>query len=240
MLTALLSPRLHDYSSLMSRRKLALLFDLDGTLADSVSLLLAAFHHTFATHRPNDTPSDDEWIAGIGTPLLTQMRQFVPTEDDAQEMILTYREFQRTHHDEMLREFDGVGETLALLRSQGHPTALVTSKSNDLAHRALTWLHLTDHIDVVVGMDSTERHKPEPEPVLYALSALGAAPRDALFLGDSPHDIAAGNAAGVTSVAALWGPFSRTVLEGAAPAHFLEHIRDLPALIARLDVARGT
>jgi len=153
-------------------------------------------------------------------------------------MILTYREYQRTHHDEMLREFEGVGDTLALLKAEGHPTALVTSKSNDLAHRALTWLHLTDHIDVVVGMDSTERHKPDPEPVLHALAILGAAPSNAVFLGDSPHDIEAGNAAGVTSVAALWGPFSRRVLERASPAYLLEHIRELPALISRLDAAR--
>jgi pyrophosphatase PpaX len=220
------------------RPPLALLFDLDGTLADSIALLLASFHHTFDAHH-KAVPPDAEWIAGIGTPLISQMRGFVDTEDEAQQMILTYREFQRTKHDEMLREFDGVGETLALLKSRGHPTALVTSKSNDLAHRALDWLHLTDSIDVVVGMDSTERHKPEPEPVLFALAALGAASADALFLGDSPHDIAAGNAAGVTSVAALWGPFSRTVLEQAHPAHLLEHIRELPALISRLDAARG-
>ena len=219
----------------MLQRPLALLFDLDGTLADSIALLLAGFHHTFATHRPDFTPADEEWIAGIGTPLITQMRHFVPTEEEAQQMILTYREFQRTHHDEMLREFEGVGETLALLKSRGYPMGLVTSKSNELAHRALTWLHLTDHIDVVVGMESTERHKPDPEPVLHALAALGATPSHALFLGDSPHDIEAGNAAGVTSVAALWGPFSRTVLEGASPTYFLEHIRELPALVGRLD-----
>lgn len=218
----------------------ALLFDLDGTLADSVALLLAAFHHTFATHRPDATPPDGEWIAGIGTPLITQMRHFVTSEDEAQQMILTYREFQRTHHDEMLREFEGVAETLAFLKSRGHPTALVTSKSNDLAHRALTWLEIAGHIDVVVGMDSTERHKPDPEPVLHALAALRAAPGNALFLGDSPHDIAAGNAARVTSVAALWGPFPRTVLEQASPTYLLEHIRELPALIGRLDATRSS
>ena len=222
-----------------SRPPLALLFDLDGTLADSVALLLASFHHTFSAHgRP--APPDEEWIAGIGTPLMTQMRHLAPTEEDAQRMILTYREFQRTHHDEMLREFEGVGETLALLKSRRHPTALVTSKGNELAHRALSWLHLSRHIDVVVGMDSTERHKPEPEPVLHALAELGCTPSDALFLGDSPHDIRAGNAAGVTSVAALWGPFSRTVLERASPTYFLEHIRELPDLVSRLDAARGS
>jgi pyrophosphatase PpaX len=222
------------------RTPLALLFDLDGTLADSIALLLAAFRHTFAVHRPNDVPSDQQWIAGIGTPLISQMRGFVDSEELAQEMILTYREYQRTRHDEMLREFDGVAETLALLKARGHPMALVTSKTNDLAHRALDWLHLADHIDVVVGMDSTERHKPDPEPVLFALAALGTEPRDALFLGDSPHDIAAGNAAGVASVAALWGPFSRTVLEQAQPTWLLEHIRELPALVSRLDAARGS
>jgi pyrophosphatase PpaX len=225
---------------MLSGPPLALLFDLDGTLADSIALLLAAFRHTFAVHRPHATPTDQQWIAGIGTPLISQMRGFVDSEEMAQQMILTYREFQRTRHDEMLREFDGVGETLALLKSRGHPMALVTSKSNDLAHRALDWLHLTDHIDVVVGMDSTERHKPDPEPVHFALAALGAAPADALFLGDSPHDIAAGNAAGVASVAARWGPFSRTVLEQARPTWLLEHIRELPALVSRLDAARGS
>jgi len=223
-----------------SRSPRALLFDLDGTLADSIALLLASFHHTFEAHLPDAMPTDQQWIAGIGTPLITQMRGFVPTEELAQQMILTYREFQRTHHDEMLREFEGVGDTLALLKAQGHPMALVTSKSNDLAHRALTWLHLTDHIDVVVGVDSTERHKPDPEPVLHALASLGSTPDNALFLGDSPHDIAAGNAAGVTSVAALWGPFPRRVLEQASPTHLLEHIRELPALISRLDARRGS
>lgn len=223
-----------------SRAPLALLFDLDGTLADSIALLLAAFRHTFDAHRPDAMPPDEEWIAGIGTPLITQMRHFEPNEVKAQQMILTYREFQRAKHDEMLHEFDGVGETLAFLKSRGHPTALVTSKGNDLAHRALAWLHLTDSIDVVVGMDSTERHKPDPAPVLFALHALGASASSALFLGDSPHDIGAGNAAGVTSVAALWGPFSRMVLEQASPTYLLEHIRELPALVSRLDASRGS
>jgi pyrophosphatase PpaX len=220
-------------------QSLALLFDLDGTLADSIALLLASFQHTFRAHG-KAVPPDEEWIAGIGTPLITQMRHFVSTEEEAQQMIVTYREFQRTHHDEMLREFEGVDETLALLKARGHPMALVTSKGNDLAHRALEWLHLTRHIDVVVGMESTERHKPEPDPVLHALASLGSAPSNALFLGDSPHDIEAGNAAGVISVAALWGPFSRTVLERASPTYLLEHIRELPALVGRLDAARSS
>ena len=88
-----------------SRQPLALLFDLDGTLADSIALLLASFHHTFEAH-DKAVPPDEEWIAGIGTPLITQMRHFVPTESEAQGMILTYREFQRTRGHQICHSGD--------------------------------------------------------------------------------------------------------------------------------------
>ena len=146
-------------------------------------------------------------------------------------MMNTYRIFQREHHDRLLREFDGVRDTLALLKGRGHPIALVTSKMNDLAYRALEYATLGPLVDDVVGFDSCARHKPEPEPVLIALERLGYRREEAIFVGDSPHDITAGNAAGVISVAALWGPFSRAALEATSPRYLLSNIRDLPALV---------
>jgi pyrophosphatase PpaX len=211
-------------------RPLALLFDLDGTLVDSIDLLLAAFRHTFETHL-GAAPSDEEWIAGIGTPLVSPMRAFVKDEAIVERMMSTYRVFQREHHDRLLREFEGVRDTLALLKGRGHPIALVTSKMNDLAYRALQYATLDALVDDVVGFDSCARHKPEPEPVLIALDRLGYRPEEAIFVGDSPHDITAGNAAGVISVAALWGPFSQVALQAAAPRYLLSNIRDLPALV---------
>ena len=218
-------------------RPLALLFDLDGTLVDSIDLLLAAFRHTFETHL-GAAPSDEEWIAGIGTPLVAQMRAFVSDEAMIEQMMRTYRAFQREHHDLLLREFDGVRDTLTLLKARGHPISLVTSKMNDLAYRALQYAALDALVDDVVGFDSCARHKPEPEPVLIALDRLGYAPNEAIFIGDSPHDISAGNAAGVISVAALWGPFSRTALEAASPRYLLSNIRDLPALVDEISRAK--
>ena len=91
--------------------------------------------------------------------------------------------------------------------------------------------------DAVVGLDSCQRHKPDPEPVRLALDLLGYEPHEALFLGDSPHDIAAGNAAGVVTVAALWGPFPRPALEAAAPRHLIRHIAELPPLVNHLTAA---
>jgi pyrophosphatase PpaX len=214
-------------------RPWALLFDLDGTLVDSIDLLLSAFRHTFHTHGAS-VPTDEEWIASIGTPLVNQLRSYESDEGRVQAMIATYRAYQREHHDRLLREFEGARETLALLKARGHPTALVTSKMNDLAQRALEYAGMAGLLDVVVGYDSCALHKPDPEPVLVALRSLGYEPQHAIFVGDSTHDIVSGNAAGVITVAALWGPFSRAALERAAPTHMIAHIRELPALVERI------
>ena len=214
----------------------ALLFDLDGTLADSVTLILSAFRHAFTTHF-GAAPPDAEWIAGMGTPLETQMRALVDDDATAATLVASYREWQHAHHDELLREYAGVRDTLALLRGRGHAMAVVTSKGNQAAQRALDRLQLAEFIDVLIGQDSTTRHKPDPEPVLLALQELGRDADDALFVGDSPHDILAGNAAGVFTVGALWGPFPRGELERAAPRRLIAEMRALVPLLAELDPA---
>ncbi len=179
-------------------------------------------------------PPDARWIAGLGTPLFTQLREFTQDDDVARAMTVTYREFQMRHHDRLMRAYDGVREAMQQLRARAHPTALVTSKMTDLAERALAFTGLRDTIDVIIGMESTERHKPHPEPVQTALRALGYPPAEAVFLGDSPHDMLAANAAGVISVAAEWGPFSAADLDTAHPKHRVKRMADFPALIARL------
>lgn len=221
---------------MLSRAPLAILFDLDGTLADSVELILGAFRHTFNTHL-GSVPADLAWIAGMGTPLSSQIRALVADEALIEPMTATYRDWQNQHHDALLREFEGVRETLSLLHDRGHEMALVTSKATEAAKRALRLIGIDALLSQVVGLDSTTSHKPNPEPVLHALAQLRRDPRDAIFVGDSPHDIAAGNAAGVFTVAALWGPFSRQTLEEAHPGRLIADIRDLPPLIEDLTAA---
>lgn len=209
---------------------LVVLFDLDGTLADSVELILGAFRHTFNTHL-GAVPADQAWIAGMGTPLASQIRALVADDALIEPMTTTYRAWQNRHHDELLREYEGVRETLSLLHARGHAMALVTSKATDAAIRALRLMGIDSLFAHIVGADSTTSHKPNPEPVLFALGQLDRDPRDAVFVGDSPHDIAAGNAAGVFTVGALWGPFTRETLEAARPKRLIADIRDLPPLL---------
>jgi pyrophosphatase PpaX len=211
----------------------AVLFDLDGTLLDTIELLLSSVRWAFRD-RPGRVPTTEEWIAGIGTPLATQMRVYATDERDLATLIEGYRSYQRQHHDRLTRAYADAIETVAGLHRTGYRMGVVTSKASDIANRSLSFVGLDQYLDVVVGFDSTEHHKPDPEPVSYALEALHVRPAEAVFVGDSPHDMYAGNAAGVTTVGALWGPFPRSALVPASPRFYLDRISDLPSLLERL------
>jgi pyrophosphatase PpaX len=162
------------------------------------------------------------------------MRVYATDEGDLAQLIDGYRTYQRAHHDRLTRAYDDVLDVVATLHARGHRMAVVTSKANDIATRSLAFVGLDRYIEVLVGYDSTTTHKPSPGPVAHALAALGMRPDQAVFVGDSPHDMLAGNAAGVITVGALWGPFSREALMTAAPRYTLDRIRDLPPLLERL------
>lgn len=218
-------------------RPLAVLFDLDGTLIDSIELIMNSAKHAFRG-RTENVPSDAEWLGEVGTPLAAMFRRWARDEGDVETLITSYREYQLANHDRLVRCYETVVETVDDLRRAGHPAAIVTSKTQWLARRGLEHVGLGAHFDVIVGCDSCERHKPDPQPVLVALDQLGYEPEESVFVGDSIHDMEAGNAAGVTTVAALWGPFSRETLAAANPGHFLHRMAELPGLLGRLQAGR--
>lgn len=206
----------------------AVLFDLDGTLADTVELILMSFRHTLRTHR-GSVPPDSAFLEGIGRPLPVQIAGFAESEDEHRTMLATYVEYQRSIHDTMVRPFPGVMPVLDHLRGMEYPLGIVTSKGRSIAERTLSVCGLAEAFDCVVCGDEVTRGKPDPEPVHRALGELGVAheaPR-VLFVGDSPHDLAAGRGAGVKTAAAGWGPIERVVLEAARPDYFVERIEDL-------------
>jgi pyrophosphatase PpaX len=104
---------------------------------------------------------------------------------------------------------------------------IVTSKLRAGALRGLARVGMADWFDVVIGADDVERHKPDPQPVERALARLGATPDATVFVGDSPHDLVAGRAAGVHTAAVLWGPFPRATLEACEPDYWIREAEDL-------------
>ena len=205
------------------------LFDLDGTLIDSIDLILRSYRHTLKMHRGIEPP-DEIWMEGLGTPLWVQFRHWTDDAAEIQAMVATYRDYNLANHDAMVRPYDGVAEEVLRLKAQGKTLGLVTSKMRGGALRGLKVLGLTDSFDVIVGADEVQHPKPHPEPVLTALDRLGAAPDGAVFIGDSRHDLECGRAAGVKTAAVLWGPFERADLEDLTPDFWLEHPADLAHL----------
>lgn len=206
------------------------LFDLDGTLADSVRLILDSYHHTLAVHRMAPR-SDAFWLAGLGTPLTAQFAEWVDTPEQLEAMIATYRNYNLSHHDAQVRPYPGVVEMVTRIRQGGFRTGLVTSKNRSGALRGLRVIGLEGAMEVVVGADDVSHHKPHPEPVHRALEQLGTTAAGSIFVGDSLHDMYSGRQAGTDTGAVLWGPFDRQHLHPSAPDHWLETPDALTALL---------
>jgi pyrophosphatase PpaX len=206
------------------------LFDLDGTLIDSIGLILGSARYAFdKCELP--APTDAEWLQGVGRPLPVMFGHHAPSEEHVPRLIAAYREHQTANHDRLVRVYEGVPDMLARLAAKGHPLAIVTSKTGELALKGLRHTGIDRYFDVVIGMDSCKRHKPDPEPVLIALDRLGAGPEGAWFVGDSVHDMESGNAAGVATVGALWGPFTREDLAESRPKHWAVEPADVVTIV---------
>jgi len=205
------------------------LFDLDGTLIDSVELILRSYRHTLRTHR-GTVPPDELWLKGLGTPIRVQLRQWTEDSAEIEAMAATYSVYNTEHHDALVRPYDGIVSVVRRLKNDGKRLGLVTSKVRTGAVRGLKAAGLEPDFDVIVGADDVRNPKPHPEPVLVALGLLGAQPGEAVFIGDSRHDLESGRAAGVKTAAALWGPFDRAHLADLEPDYWLERPEDILAL----------
>ena len=178
------------------------LFDLDGTLIDSGAIILASFKHATRTVLRREIP-DAELAARVGGSSIYDQMQAID-ELQADELVRVYREHNEPLHDE-LQAFEGVEHVLAALKREGRRLGIVTAKRRKAVELAFAVLPLEPYFDAVVTSDMTDRHKPDPAPVLAALELLEADPAEAAFVGDSPFDVRAGKAAGVHTVAVAWG-----------------------------------
>ena len=206
-----------------------ILFDLDGTIIDSVRLILDSYHHTLKIHG-HPAQTDEAWLAGIGTPLWHQLAPYSRSPDDMAAMIATYRDYNLAHHDTRVTPYSGVVEMIRGLKAASRRRGLVTSKNRNGAMRGLTLAGIADLFETMVCADEVSNHKPHPEPVLMALDRLAASAASTVFVGDSIHDMQSGRAAGVRTAAVLWGPFTRADLAPAEPDYWLETPGDLARL----------
>jgi pyrophosphatase PpaX len=178
------------------------LFDFDGTVIDSGSIILASMRHATKTVLGRDIPDEELGRAVGGSGLVEQMRLIDPERVD--ELVACYREHNEPLHAG-LAECAGMTDALTVLKEEGRKLGVVTAKRQETVRLAFSYLPLEHFFDVVVGSDDTERHKPDPQPLEHALLLLRADPDQAVYVGDSPFDVRAAKAAGLHAIAVTWG-----------------------------------
>ncbi|MBK9314310.1 MAG: HAD-IA family hydrolase [Acidobacteria bacterium] len=216
-----------------------ILFDFDGTLVNTTPLILRSFHATWQ-ELFGFSFTDDVYIRTFGMLIhsafrdlillaVTEGRMKMPhdMEDACSRILPVYRGYNLGWHDEMIEQFAGVEPLLKNLKSRGHRLGVVSSKIRAGVERGLNLFAMAGFFDCLIGAEDVINHKPHPEPLLRAAELMNGSPRQTLYVGDSIHDVAAGRAAGMTTVAVSWGPFPRLDLENALPDYLLEQPEDL-------------
>lgn len=215
-----------------------ILFDLDGTLIDSIDLIIKAFENSFEVCLNKKIPRE-ELVRYFGLPLREAMLNYVE-EDKVDELCAAYREFHLQYHDQLIKPFVGVNESLAALQERGIRMAVVTSKKVPMAKRGLEQMGLQPYIDTIIGCDICEYHKPHPEPMQKALGALSLRAEECLCIGDSPFDLQSGRAAGCYGTAAVrYTSFDwQQMLAEGKPDYILEELSDLIHIVDNLNKTR--
>ncbi len=206
----------------------AVVFDLDGTIVDSVELIIVSFQHAIRQVLGREA-SREESIANVGRPLREQMAMLSP--DRADELVAVYREFNHREHDRMLTLYDGILSLLHTLQMGGVKLGLVTSKSRYTTQMAFDLTGIESYFDEAVCADESPRNKPSPDPILLCLERLAVSPGDAAYVGDSPSDIQAALAAGVHAIGVTWGVFSEEALASEKPDRLVHSIPELTEVL---------
>jgi pyrophosphatase PpaX len=191
----------------------AILFDLDGTLLDSVPTILSSNHRVCTAM---GIPYDETTLRGwIGIPLEDQAQRLA--EGREKEYVENYRKAYWDAQMNNLKLFPGTAKMLDDLRLYGYKTALVTSKGSKITRMTLELSGIAEKFDVIVAAEDTKEHKPHPAPILKGLELLGIKPEEAIYVGDSFFDVDAAQHANVRMAAVSWGARNKDDLELMCP-----------------------
>jgi phosphoglycolate phosphatase len=219
----------------------AILLDLDGTLLDTAEDISAALNRALAErHLAALATAQVRDLIGRGAPLLIAraVERLGLSVDAAEQAALTQRfyfHYEQLHvlDESNARPYPGVAAGLESLRALGLRLAVVTNKQRHFAVGLLQRLQLSPWIELVVGGDSCERRKPDPQPLLFACNALRVEPTQALMVGDSMNDVLAARAAGLPVVCVPYGYNEGSDPRTLACDAFIESLADLPAVLLK-------
>jgi len=204
------------------------IFDIDGTLVDSVGLIVASYQYAFRTVYGHEW-DEAEIKTWIGLSLRGVMDEHFPA--DADRLFALYTEWVEPHAAECIRAYPGIPALIADLLAAGVRVGGATSKRRDQAEVSLTLGDLTSLIPTLVAHEDVDAHKPDPAPLLLAVERAGGTPGRSVYVGDAVVDLQAAHAAGMDAVGVTWGAGVRTALAAAGPVALADTVADLRAVL---------
>ncbi len=213
----------------------AILFDYDGTIADTDRLIIDSWQHTYLVRRGH--PEDEAVIlATFGEPLRTSMEHAFP-EFDVDETIDIYRSYQAEIYPGSIKAFPGMIELIHELHAAGLRLGIVTSRVRSSTLLGLKEFGIADDMDAVITCEDCAKHKPDPAPALTCLAALGVGPEEAILVGDSGFDTACAHNAGLPAILIRWASGRGAELAGRPPEYTVANAEELRAALASVAAA---
>jgi pyrophosphatase PpaX len=188
----------------------AVIFDRDGTIFDSFSVILAAFNYAIEPFTEK-RPTDAEWFAAFGPAEADVIAKFIPAgkkEEGFKRFFQSYNE-----HLGQIKVFDGLEEILRRLKQEGSKIAMFTGGGRESTELVMAGKGIARYFDALITGDRVRRPKPDPEGILIALDEMNVSAEHTLVVGDAGADIIAGRAIGAKTALARWS--------GSAPPYDL-------------------
>ena len=189
----------------MNKKYDVLLFDMDGTIANSDPMILDTFNYLYDKYKGGKRRPAEEVYYFSGPPIRETLKKEFP-ELDQQFIFDEFHKESRKRYETLIFNYPHTREVLLSLKEKGFKLGIVTNKIHNLTIVALKALKLDDLFDLVVGFDDVKNGKPDPEGIYQAIEKLGSDKKHTLYVGDNKSDWDTANNAGVDSCIVNWGP----------------------------------
>ncbi|SHI66925.1 pyrophosphatase PpaX [Dethiosulfatibacter aminovorans DSM 17477] len=181
-----------------------ILFDLDGTLADSEELIIRSFQHIYKIFKGREEEESVLRSTFGGTLQDVITANF---DEPYETVVEEYRNYHYANFEKYMKLFNGAEELVRLLYAKGYKLGIVTSRLEYTTMKILHMHHIREYFSCVVTADMCENHKPHPEPMLKCLEGLNAKREETIYIGDTEFDIECARNSGVKSILVKWNEY---------------------------------
>lgn len=211
-----------------------LIFDFDGTLADTTKGILDTNRATLQK-MGLPVPTDEFLRGGIGLALTDGFKRTVPgaSDEEIQTLCSVYRETWKTTGTPATVAFPGVVDTLQSFKDKGYKMYVATSRSHDSLELLAQKIGVIDFFEGMYGAEDVVNHKPAPDTVNLIVEKYGLDRAECLVIGDAHYDILMGQGAGCHTCGISWGNQSREQLSTVNPTYLIDNIQELAEILLR-------